>query len=140
MNASAKKLEARLLDVLTNQTISEEARRQCEEALDELRRRSRRNVVGAILSFLIAACVLATTYGFALMDREFGGMTALITGIFIYVAWTSIRAGIRDLSINPRDKLLITLAEDYLKRINEPNQTGRGNGGQPFRFVSHYET
>ena len=122
MNAHATMSESELLDVLADGRASEESRARCERVVEKLRRRTTRNVLPAVLSFGSAVCIAVVAYSLVWMDGDLGGTTILGVGFLLCIALVSIRSGIRDLSIDPRDELLLLLAEDYLKRNAKPNK------------------
>ena len=104
-------------------------RRQCEEVLDALRKRAKRNVGSAILGFGLAAFLGGAAYLFGVVEQIDGKLALAPMGcLYLLCAYFSFSSSIKDLQIDPRDRLLILIAEDYLARNSEPNQSSQATG------------
>lgn len=97
-------------------------RRKVEDALDSLRRQTRRNIPRAIWNFALGVLFAWLAYGDGVVTQVNGEAVLLYHGcIELVVSFCFLSAGIRELWVSPRDRLLIQIAEDYLSRKEEPH-------------------
>ena len=123
------KSAAEIIDQLRTQSGN---RRKLEALVSSLRCRTKRSVYGAVFSFLTS---VSLAY-FALQDGVVGDIDGkqiiLFPGFFALVgAVIMFFGGLRDLWINPGDRLLLLLSEDYFARLKQSEEESLNEGATP---------
>lgn len=97
-------------------------RRRCEEALDVLRKRKKRSVTSAVMDFTLAVFLGGIAFASGVVVEIDGKFVLAPLGCLLAVgSWYCLSESIKGLYTDPRDRLLILFAEDYLARSSEPN-------------------
>src|SRR2546430_14620572 len=91
------------------------SQRQCEEAVDALRRRTQRNTPVAIFYFALALFYVWQAWRLGVTLKMEGKSVFLAEGVVnVGVALIWIFAAIQRVWVSPSDRLLLLLAEDAL--------------------------
>lgn len=101
-------------------------RRKVEDALRSFRRRTRRNVSSALRNFVLAGIFAWLAYSDGVVEQVEGKSVLLFHGCLMLVLCLSlISAGIKELWVDPGDRLILLIAEDYLLRTEVPNSSNQ---------------
>jgi hypothetical protein len=104
-----------------------------EEAVDALRRRTKRNTPAAILYFSLALFYLWQAYRQGVSEKVEGKSVILADGMrSVGLALIWIYAGVERVWVRPRDRLLLMLGEDMLASRKEPNKAAQTTPGPTF--------
>ena len=105
-----------VLEAVKNQRVR-------EEAVDALRRRTKRSIPVGICYFAFALFYLWQGYHEGLSKKIDGENVVLVGGAVSWgVALIWIFAAIEKISVNPTDKFLLLFAEDMQARQEKPRQ------------------
>ena len=90
-------------------------------------------MLGGIVSFGFAAmCFFLSYFVFGLIKQINDESVIDPMGLLFFVlAFSSAVSGLKELIVDPKAELLVFMAEDYLSRNPEPNQSVKEHGGHP---------
>ena len=98
-------------------------RRRCENAVDSVRKRTRRNLAFAGVMFAVAALNLWTCWQFGITETIAGKRLITFDGLMrIFSILTFVWVGCLSLGGSATDRLLLMMAEDWLDSKKEPNK------------------
>ena len=104
-------------------TAENNQRRSREQTLEAFRKKMKSNAYGRIVPFVMASLCACQVYHHGLTKVIDGESLILWQGaVYLVLGISSLLIGVTTICPDPRDKLLLILAEDILEKENQSNQ------------------